>query len=69
MFRNTFGTSPYSYLLQLRLQKAKELLAQKSELTVKAISGMVGFTDPSHFVATFRRLERLTPEQFKNMYQ
>jgi AraC-like DNA-binding protein len=29
---------------------------------------MVGFTDPSHFVATFRRLEGLTPEQFKNMY-
>jgi len=69
LFRNTYGTSPYSYLLQLRLQKAKALLVQHSEQTIKSISSMVGFTDASHFIATFRRLEGMTPEQFKKLYQ
>ncbi|MDF2924951.1 MAG: AraC family transcriptional regulator [Paenibacillaceae bacterium] len=68
IFRKRFGCSPYAYFVQLRINKAKELFAMHPELSVKEVSGQVGFNDVSHFVATFRRLTRMTPETFKNMY-
>lgn len=42
-FKDLFQLSPYQYLLQLRLQKAKELIAQN--YSYRAISNMIGFSD------------------------
>lgn len=69
LFRQTFGVSPYAYLIHLRLRKAKELLIGSPGLTVKMIAERVGFRDASHFVATFRRKTGLPPEQFRKLYE
>lgn len=42
-FKAIYGTSPYQYLLNLRLQKAKELLLQDYAIT--EVNNMVGFSD------------------------
>ncbi|WP_150265122.1 AraC family transcriptional regulator [Paenibacillus tepidiphilus] len=68
LFMQTFGLSPYAYLVRLRIRKSKELLISRRDLTVKAISGLVGFRDVSHFVATFRKLSNITPEQFRRLH-
>ncbi|SEU02568.1 AraC family transcriptional regulator [Paenibacillus sp. NFR01] len=68
LFLQTFGLSPYAYLLRLRIRKSKELLVTRSDLTVKAISQLVGFRDVSHFVATFRKQATVTPEQFRRLH-
>ncbi|WP_080838171.1 helix-turn-helix domain-containing protein [Cohnella massiliensis] len=68
-FHHTFGLSPYAYLVQLRLRKAKELLIGASDVTVKEIAERVGFRDASHFVATFRRKTGLPPRQFRRLYE
>ncbi|WP_020618665.1 helix-turn-helix domain-containing protein [Paenibacillus daejeonensis] len=65
LFRRAFGLAPYAYLLNLRIRKAKELLIRDRELTVSTIATQVGFRDPSHFVATFRKRTGLTPQQFR----
>lgn len=59
--------SPYQYIIRIRIQKAKELLIDKDRLTVKQIAAMVGFTDDSHFVSTFRKIETVTPETYRNI--
>jgi AraC family L-rhamnose operon regulatory protein RhaS len=69
LFRHTFGVSPYAYLINLRLRKAKELLIGMPEATVKQIAERVGFRDASHFVATFRRKTGFPPEQFRKLYE
>lgn len=69
LFRHTFGASPYSYLIHLRIRKAKELLIASPGLPVKAIAERVGFRDASHFVATFRRKTGLPPEHFRKLYE
>lgn len=68
LFRSTFGVSPYVYLIQLRLRKAKELLIGQPASTVKEIAERVGFRDSSHFIATFRRKTGLPPEQYRRLY-
>ncbi|WP_274652886.1 AraC family transcriptional regulator [Paenibacillus humicola] len=67
LFRKTTGMSPYQYLIHLRVQKAKGFLVNEESLTVKAIASMVGFLDTSHFVSTFRKIESLTPERYRNL--
>jgi AraC-like DNA-binding protein len=69
LFRAATGMSPYQFLIHMRIQKAKELLINKESLTVKVVASQVGFLDSSHFVSTFRKLEGITPEQFRNLYQ
>jgi AraC-like DNA-binding protein len=68
LFQESFGQSPYKYFIQLRLRKAKEQLVRSSPLTIREIAERVGFRDPSHFVATFRRHVGITPEQFRKLH-
>ncbi|WP_261301317.1 AraC family transcriptional regulator [Paenibacillus andongensis] len=68
LFRKAFGLSPYQYLLQLRLQKSKELLIAQPNQTVKQIADATGFLDASHFISTFRKSVGMTPEVFRNQY-
>ncbi|MZQ84170.1 helix-turn-helix domain-containing protein [Paenibacillus sp. 5J-6] len=68
LFRKAFGLSPYQYLLQLRLQKSKELLITGHNLTVKQIAETTGFLDASHFISTFRKSVGVTPDVFRHQY-
>ena len=67
-FRQLFGQSAYAYLIGLRLRKAKEMLPVQADKTVGEIGTAVGFRDASHFVATFRRKEGLTPERYRLLH-
>ncbi len=68
LFQESFGLSPYKYFIQLRLRKAKEQLVRSPSLPIRVIAERVGFRDPSHFVATFRKHVGLTPEQFRKLH-
>ncbi|WP_197080996.1 AraC family transcriptional regulator [Gordoniibacillus kamchatkensis] len=65
LFRKVFGISAYQYLLQFRIQKAKEFLLSDPGLTIKYIALSTGFNDSSHFVSYFRKSTGFTPEQFR----
>jgi len=67
-FRELFGQTAYAYLIQLRLRKAKEWLPSRPDWTVRRIGEAVGFRDASHFVATFRQKEGITPDMYRNQY-
>jgi len=69
LFRKAFGISPYQYLLQLRLQKSKEMLIARPAYTVKQVAEETGFLDASHFISTFRKSAGMTPEMFRNQYK
>ena len=68
LFKQSLGLTPYQYLISLRIRKAKELLLNDRSLSVKSVGEACGFRDASHFVATFRKYEGLTPEQFRTGY-
>ncbi|MEC0127922.1 AraC family transcriptional regulator [Paenibacillus pabuli] len=68
LFKQSFGMTAYNYFLLLRIRKSKEWMTGDSKLTVKETAAKVGFRDASHFVATFRRIEGVTPEQYRRLY-
>lgn len=68
LFQLTFELSPYAYLVQKRIHKAKERLAGFPDHTVASIAAETGFRDTSHFVATFRKHTGMTPQQFRKLH-
>jgi len=68
LFHDTFGISPYSFLVQLRIREAKRILLTNTELTLQEISKLVGFNGVSHFVSTFKRREGITPSVYRSLH-
>lgn len=62
-FKQAVGASPHQYLIQYRIERAKQLLRQ-NELTIVDIAQRVGFIDQSHFSRHFKNVTGITPRQW-----
>ena len=63
-FKRSFGMPPHRYHAHRRMERAKQLLANR-ELSVTAISLEIGFSDTSTFTAAFHRLTGQTPSHYR----
>lgn len=63
-FRLLTGTTPTQFITKLRIEKAKELLAQ-TNLPVKEIAAQVGFALSSYLIRTFREAVGQTPAVYR----
>lgn len=63
-FKKSVGMNPSEYLTFLRINQAKELLL-KTGLSIKEISGAVGYYDVPGFIRRFKRYTAQTPLQFR----
>ena len=68
LFRAATGTSVTQYLLNVRMQKAKELL-ETTCLRVKEIMNQVGIRDESHFARSFKKLFGVSASQYRVLYR
>lgn len=66
--QKTMGVGPLQYLNEVRLQKAKQLLAATTE-KVKTISQQVGIQDEMYFSRLFRKQEGISPQEYRRMMQ
>lgn len=64
IFRSTTGETPHQYLMQLRLQRAQELLAQP-QMSLIDIAAACGFSNHAHMCRLFRRVLGITPSEFR----
>ncbi len=64
IFKQCFGVSFVMYLADLRVKKAKEMLEDIS-INIKEISGLVGYQDPNYFTKVFKRMENVTPSEYR----
>ncbi|MBB6732091.1 helix-turn-helix domain-containing protein [Cohnella zeiphila] len=67
-FKKHTGYSPYEYLVNLRMKRAKQLL-RYSDASVEEITRQVGFSSSTHFIHMFRTREQTTPLQFRKTWQ
>jgi AraC-like DNA-binding protein len=65
-FRIKTGLSPYQYFLQMKIDKAKELL-QEGALSVKEISYRLSFESPYYFSRLFKRKTGIAPSQWSSL--
>ncbi|WGD50082.1 AraC family transcriptional regulator [Bradyrhizobium sp. CB1650] len=63
-FKQSFGVPPHKYHARRRIERAKQLLANR-DLSVTAIAFEVGFSETSTFTAAFHRLTGQTPSKYR----
>lgn len=60
LFKQSMGIAPYQYVLQQRMEKAKELLHQ-GKYTIAEVALLVGCMDQSRFARHFKKQFGVTP--------
>lgn len=65
-FKNNFDKNFIMYLSELRVEKAKELLADVT-INVRDISRRVGYRDSGYFTKVFKRITGSTPSEYRAM--
>ncbi len=64
LFRKTFGTTPYQYVMGERVNQVKTLLSTK-RLSIVEIVDTLGFADQSHLTNVFRKATGITPRRYQ----
>lgn len=64
LFKKEIGMSLWSYLTRVRLEKAKKLL-KESDMKTYEIAFKVGYDNPSYFSKIFKKIEKVTPNEFR----
>lgn len=64
LFKNKEGISPYDYIIQYKLEKAKKLLLSK-EYSIGEIASFVGYEDKLAFSKLFSRKYGISPSQYR----
>jgi AraC family transcriptional regulator len=63
-FRQSTGSTPHQYLLQVRVNRAKSLLLQP-QWTILQIALALGFSDASRFAKVFRAHTGMSPAEWR----
>ena len=64
-FRRAIGITPHRYLVELRIAKARKLLAVGG-LSIEEVAYRVGYADKSHFTAQFHKVVGTTPCRYRH---
>ncbi|MEK3687050.1 helix-turn-helix domain-containing protein [Paenibacillus sp. FSL R10-2736] len=67
LLKKELGRPFHQYLQELRIGKAKELLAQSS-MPIQDIWASVGFNNRNSFIRAFRKLEGISPTDYRSQY-
>jgi len=65
VFKKKFGLSPHAFLVNQKINRAKNKLLNSKNQDISQLAVEVGFYDQSHFTNTFKRYFSLTPKQYQ----
>lgn len=68
MFKGATGTNFIEYVTQYRIEKSKNLL-KMTKLPIEVIANHNGFSSAAYFSTTFKRLEGVTPGEYREMFE
>jgi AraC-like DNA-binding protein len=61
-FKSVFSKTVYGYLSDYRMEQARNLLTVENS-RIKEVAVQVGYSNPSHFIAAYKRKYGITPKQ------
>jgi len=67
IFKKYTGMTVIKYINHLKMEKAEQLL-RETDLSIKEIADMLGFSDCKYFMKIFKTYETLTPSTYRNSY-
>ncbi|WP_314587259.1 AraC family transcriptional regulator [Paenibacillus terrigena] len=65
IFKQATQMSPVTFLLKLRIDKGRQLIRERTELTIEQISASVGIQDALYFSRQFRRFYAMSPTEYR----
>ena len=65
LFKQEMGISPSDYLTEIRVERAKALLAEPKGLAITQIAYACGFYDANYFTRLFGQKVGMTPSEYK----
>lgn len=68
IFKDATNSRPKEYITQLRIGEAKRLLRETGK-NIADIAGEVGFSDSAYFCAVFKKLENISPLEYRKSFQ
>jgi AraC family transcriptional regulator len=73
-FKRSVGISPYQYLMQQRVERAKQILAQRFSrgeapptIAISTIALDCGFANQTHLTKVFRQMTGMTPKAYQHL--
>lgn len=66
IFKDTTGMTPYEYLMNIKVKKAKSLLKDTNN-PILEICYTCGFNNPNHFISVFKRRTKITPSEYRKL--
>ena len=66
-FRAAMGSSPIAYLIQLRINRAADMLRQ-GDRSITDIAFDVGFSDSNYFTRQFRKIIGISPRIYRRQH-
>lgn len=68
VFKQAYGVTPVTFLLNYRVSKAKQLLIS-TDMKIRLLAVECGFNDTSYFCMVFKKSEGITPEEFRTLHK
>ena len=65
IFKGETGNTPIRHLINLRLEKAKELLEEGYQGSIQEVAALVGYDDAYHFSKLFKKRYGISPSQVR----
>ncbi|MGF1480022.1 MAG: helix-turn-helix domain-containing protein [Cyanophyceae cyanobacterium] len=63
-FKQSVGIAPYQYLMQQRVERAKQLLKQQA-ISISTVALDCGFANQTHLTKVFRKMTGVTPKAYQ----
>lgn len=67
-FRREFGVSPINYLMSRRIEESRFLL-RETDHPLSLIAQILGFSSLSYFSQCFRRMEGVSPLEYRRRHR
>lgn len=68
LFSAHTGCPPMDYLIRARMERACQLL-DRTDLAVKEIAGLVGYSDPYYFSRAFKKVVACSPKNYRGTHK
>ena len=65
-FKEVMDITPYAFIMNVKVSKAKEMLSRGEEITYVALRA--GFYDQSHLNRVFKKNVRITPYEYRKLF-
>ena len=64
LFKKYYGRTPHQYLQEVRIEKAKKLLAKGD--SIDDVCNAIGFASKTSFISLFKKMTGVTPLVYQN---